>query len=75
MKAPLSLYPSVRALDARERRDFVLLPGGSGLEWPTIDLQISVTGIVEGRRERVTPSEFAKKLAEIHARMQASSTT
>ncbi len=72
VKAPLSLYPSVWALNPRERRDVVLLPGGSGVAWPTIDLQVSVTGIVEGRREHRAPSNFGERLAAIQARMRAS---
>jgi hypothetical protein len=37
---------------AKQRDQWELIGPGSGIDWPAIDLQLSMRGILEGRPER-----------------------
>jgi hypothetical protein len=58
VSTPLSFYPTLLAASPAEREAFEYLGPGTGLEWPEFDLQLSVDGIVAGRREHVPPPGF-----------------
>lgn len=59
---PLSFYPTLAAATARERGRWVFLGPGTAVEWPGLDLQLSVESIVQGRREHVPPEGWAAGL-------------
>lgn len=49
---PLGFYPSLLSATGAQRNLWELIGPGSGIDWPAIDLQLSVRGILEGRPER-----------------------
>ena len=46
---PLSLHPSLRAGSPADRATWQLIGGGAGIHWPTLDEDLSVEGLLEGR--------------------------
>jgi len=52
-EAPLEFYPTLRDATLAARRDWRLVGGGVGFHWARLDLDLSVAGILDGRRERV----------------------
>jgi hypothetical protein len=48
---PLSFYPTLTAAPTAARKNYRLIGGGLGIHWPALDLDLSVRGILEGRRE------------------------
>ena len=63
ISVPLSFYPSLANASPVERREWEYWPFGTALEWPRLDLQISVESIVAGRREHLPPPGFRARLA------------
>lgn len=49
---PLGFYPSLLTASEQQRRQWELIGPGTGIDWPAIDLQLSVRGILDGRPER-----------------------
>lgn len=60
---PLSFYPTLLAAAPGRRGRYEYLGWGTGLEWPEFDLQLSVDGIVAGRREHIPPPGWREGLA------------
>ncbi len=62
MIAPLSFYPTLAGATPRQRRAWEFWgdegKGGYAVEWPDLDLQLSIESIVAGRREHVPPPGF-----------------
>lgn len=58
---PLEHFPSLQNATAKERGCWEFLGWGMGIDWPYLDLQLSVVGIVAGRREHVTPPGWREK--------------
>lgn len=50
ISVPLAWYPRLLHGSAAERARFRLIGGGEGIHWPELDEDISVEGIVAGRR-------------------------
>ena len=48
--APISWYPRLRSATRQERRHWRLIDRGAGIHWPDIDEDISVAGLLAGRR-------------------------
>ena len=61
---PLVFYPSLLNTTARVRRNWTYFPHCTALEWPDLDLQLSVDSIVQGRREVVPPPGFKEDTAK-----------
>lgn len=61
---PLSFYPTLLAASSAQRSRYEYLGWATGLEWPEFDLQLSVDGIVAGRRGHVPPPGFRERTRE-----------
>lgn len=59
---PLAFYPTLLRAAPKQRRDWDFLGQGTGLEWPQLDLQLSVESIIAGRREHIPPPGFREWL-------------
>lgn len=64
VRTPLDFYPSLLNASTRERTHWEYWPHGAALEWPDLDLQLSVDSIVQGRREVVPPPGFKEDTAK-----------
>ncbi|MEO7083680.1 MAG: DUF2442 domain-containing protein [Gemmatimonadaceae bacterium] len=49
---PLSWYPRLSHGQPKERQNWELIGRGIGIHWPDLDEDISVDGLLEGRRSR-----------------------
>jgi hypothetical protein len=63
VRTPLSFYPTLFKAPRRERSSWRWLARGRGVEWPGLDLQLSVASIVAGRREHIPPADWRSGLA------------
>ena len=50
ISVPLTWYPRLLAGTPSERKKYELIGDGEGIHWPELDEDISVKGIVAGRR-------------------------
>ena len=50
IRTPLSFYPRLEKATGKKRRNFELIGQGTGIHWPDLDEDLSVEGIVLGRR-------------------------
>lgn len=50
VKVPLEFYPVLAKATEKERKNFKIIGMGTGIHWPDLDEDISVEGIVLGRR-------------------------
>ena len=50
IKTPLSFYPKLEKASGKKRRNFEIIGEGTGIHWPDLDEDLSVVGIVLGRR-------------------------
>ena len=68
ISAPLSWYPRLVYATPEERQNFQIAGAGYGIHWPDLDEDISVEGLLLGKRS----SESATSLARwLEARRQA----
>lgn len=51
MSAPLRWYPSLAAATADERAIWQPSGAGRGIHWPALDYDLSIEGIIGGKRE------------------------
>ncbi len=51
---PLTWYPRLHHATDRERKRWRLIGGGVGIQWPELDEDISVEGLLAGRRSGET---------------------
>ena len=49
LQVPLSWFPRLAAADAKALNNHVLIGGGTGIHWPTVDEDISVRSLLDGR--------------------------
>jgi len=63
MSAPLVWYPRLLHGTAAERGDHQLIGEGLGIHWPQLDEDISVEGILAGRRSHERKESFEQGLA------------
>lgn len=50
ISVPISWYPRLAHATADERNNWELVGGGVGIHWPDLDEDISVQGLLAGRR-------------------------
>ncbi|HEY3271833.1 MAG TPA: DUF2442 domain-containing protein [Geothrix sp.] len=50
LACPLAFFPRLAAASAEDLADWRLLGGGRGIHWPRLDEDLSVEGLLEGRR-------------------------
>jgi hypothetical protein len=53
---PLAWFPRLLHATPEQRRDFEMIGDGEGIHWPEIDEDISVAGLLRGRRAPVRSS-------------------
>jgi hypothetical protein len=52
VSVPLAWFPRLLHATPAERENWQLLGDGEGIHWPDLDEDLSVAGLLEGRRER-----------------------
>ena len=52
ISVPLAWFPRLLHASAEQRSKFALLGDGQGVHWPEIDEDLSVEGLLAGRRSR-----------------------
>ena len=62
VSVPLVWYPRLVQASAEERQQFRLIGSGEGIHWDLLDEDISVEGIVVGRRSMESPESFRRWL-------------
>lgn len=63
ISVPLTWYPRLLAGSPQERSKWELIGMGTGIHWPDLDEDISVEGIVAGRRSAESPSSLSRWMA------------
>ena len=61
VSAPLSWYPSLVEASLAERKLWHLSGGGCGIHWPALDYDLSVEGLLEGRKEHPNALRFTRE--------------
>lgn len=62
LTVPLAWFPRLLAGSPEERNRYKLLGGGIGIHWPDLDEDISVEGLLAGRRSAESPASLARWL-------------
>lgn len=52
ISAPLSWFPRLARATPEQRRNWELIGRGLGIHWPDVDEDLSVAGLLAGRRAR-----------------------
>lgn len=60
---PIEWYPRLAHASSRERQNWQLIGTGQGIHWPELDEDVSVEGILRGRRSAESKSSFDRWLA------------
>ena len=63
MHIPFDWFPRLLHATPEERMDWILIDDGRGIHWKTIDEDISVPGLMAGRRSDESERSLAKWLA------------
>jgi hypothetical protein len=64
VSVPLVWYPRLLQASVEERQQFRLIGGGEGIHWELLDEDISVEGIVAGRRSMESAESFGRWLED-----------
>ena len=62
--APLLWYPRLLHGAPKERNNFEIIGDGTLIHWPDLDEDLSVSGILAGRRSGESPQSLKRWLAE-----------
>lgn len=62
ISVPVSWYPRLSHGTSEERNNWHLLGGGVGIHWPDLDEDISVQGLLAGRRSGETQASLQRWL-------------
>jgi len=68
--APLVWYPRLWHGTPEERNNFEIIGDGSIIHWPDLDEDLSVAGLLAGRRSGESPQSLTRWLEERRARQQ-----
>jgi len=60
LSVPLAWYPRLLDGTEAERRSYELIGQGEGIHWPELDEDISVEGLLAGRRSAESAASLAK---------------
>jgi hypothetical protein len=63
VSVPLRWYPRLARGTLRERKHWRLIGRGEGIHWPDLDEDLSVEGIIAGRRSMESPRSFRRWLS------------
>jgi hypothetical protein len=61
--APIAWYPRLAQATVAERGNCRLMGGGEGIHWPDLDEDISVAGLLAGRRSGESQSSLKRWLS------------
>ena len=64
LSVPLDWYPRLRHGTPKERQNWRLIGVGDGIHWPELDEDLSVEGLLAGRRSMESQKSFRRWLAE-----------
>ena len=62
ISVPLAWYPRLAHAMPKERRRFEIVGAGYGIHWPDLDEDISVEGLLAGKRSTESPQSFERWL-------------
>jgi hypothetical protein len=62
LSIPLAWYPRLLQGTQREREHYELIGDGEGIHWPELDEDISVEGLLAGRRSAESDASLARWL-------------
>ncbi len=62
ISVPLAWYPRLAYATPEERRRFEIVGAGYGIHWPDLDEDISVEGLLAGKRSTESPQSFERWL-------------
>jgi Protein of unknown function (DUF2442) len=62
ISVPLAWYPRLLHGSAQERKNLELIGDGEGIHWPALDEDISVEGIIAGKRSAESDASLARWL-------------
>ncbi len=60
LSVPLAWYPRLLHGTVAERENYDLIGDGEGIHWPELDEDISVAGLLAGRRSAESAASLAK---------------
>jgi hypothetical protein len=60
---PLAWYPRLRHASAEERSNYEIFGEGEYIHWPDLDEDLTVTGLLEGRRSAESATSLRRWLA------------
>ncbi len=64
LSVPLAWYPRLLHGTEAERMRYELIGDGEGIHWPDLDEDISIEGLLAGRRSAETDASLARWLAK-----------
>ena len=64
VSVPLVWYPRLLRASMKERQQFRLIGSGEGIHWELLDEDVSVEGIVAGRRSMESAESFRRWLED-----------
>ena len=64
LSVPLAWYPRLLAGSPAERKHFGLIGDGEGIHWPGLDEDISVEGLLAGRRSGENATSLSRWLEQ-----------
>lgn len=73
VSVPLIWYPRLQAGTPKEREHYRLIGGGEGIHWPALGEDISVEGIIAGRRSAESATSLSRWLQSRLAAKQGNS--
>ncbi len=62
ISTPISWYPRLLHATDVERNNYRLIGNGAGINWPDLDEDISVQGLISGRRSQESQRSLSKWL-------------
>lgn len=62
LSLPLAWYPRLAYGTPQERNNWRLIGGGEGIHWPDLDEDLSVAGLLAGRKSGESPQSLARWL-------------
>jgi hypothetical protein len=64
ISVPIGWYPRLAYGTAAERANYEISGAGYGIHWPDLDEDISVEGLLLGRKSMESPASFARWLKQ-----------
>ena len=62
ISVPLAWYPRLTYATQQERENWQLIVGGEGIHWPDLDEDISIEGLIAGRKSGESAESFKQWL-------------